>query len=92
MLNDKVPVSISDNNQVSTVGAGNYFYKNKLNWVLHNEVGYVFPMGGNVFLSNKTQSGNWYDINTAAPKMEQDTDVFTLGFDHGLSPRDATYA
>lgn len=92
LLNDKVPVSISDNNQVSTVGAGNYFYKNKLNWVLHNEVGYVFPMGGNVFLSNKTQSGNWYDINTAAPKMEQDTDVFTLGFDHGLSPRDATYA
>ena len=92
LLNNELPVTIADNNRISTVGAGNYFYKDKLSWVLHNEVGYVFPMGGNVFLSNKTQSGNWYDINTAAPRMEQDTDVFTLGFDHGLSPRDATYA
>ena len=82
LLKYKVPVIISDNNQVSTVGAVNYFYKNKLNLVLHNEVGYVFPIGGNVFLSNKTQSGNWYDINTAAPKIGHDTDVFTLGFDH----------
>lgn len=92
LLNDEIPVVVSDNNKVSTIGMGDYSYNNKLDWVWHDGIGYAFPGGGDVFLTNKTQSGNWYDINTAAPKVEHKADVFTLGFNHGLSPRNATYA
>lgn len=67
-------------------------YKNELDWVLHNRIGYVFPQGGNVFVSNKTQVGNWYDINTTAVNAKVSKDVFTLGFDHGRSPKEQKYA
>lgn len=85
-------VFVSGNGQVSAAGKGGYSYKDCPDWVLQDGVGYVFPQGGNVFLTNKTQSGSWYDINTSAPEAVLEKDVFTLGFDHGLSPENGTYA
>lgn len=61
-------------------------------WILHNHIGYLFPKGGNIFVSNQTQTGNWFDINNSASKDACSKDVFTVGFNHGKSPSDASYA
>ena len=68
------------------------FYKDELDWVLHNRIGYVFPKGGNIFLSNKSQEGSWYDINTTATNAQINKKVFTLGFNHDYFPQKQKYA
>lgn len=70
---------------------GNFVY-NSPEWILHNDIAYLFPNGGKVFVSRQKQSGNWYDINQTASKEMQQKAVFSLGFDHGQHPSDATYA
>lgn len=70
---------------------GNFVY-NSPEWILHNDIAYLFPNGGKVFVSRQEQSGNWYDINQTASKEMQQKAVFSLGFDHGQQPSDATYA
>ena len=84
--------TVSTNGQVSEVAMGEYAYDNNLNWAWHNNIGYVFPDGGNIFLLNQSRSGSWYDINTTASKTVMKKNVFTLGFNHGQSPKDDTYA
>ena len=45
-----------------------------------------------ISLSKKIQTGSWYSINHTESKNEQQQEVFTLGFNHGCNPRNATYA
>lgn len=73
------------------VAEGNVRY-NSPEWVLHNDVAYLFPAGGDVFVAKQAQSGNWYDINQTASKETLQKKIFSLGFDHGKQPSDATYA
>lgn len=61
-------------------------------WVLHDKIGYFFPQKEEVFLTAQTQSGRWYDINTSKSKKEEKMDVFTLGINHGVGPKDDSYA
>lgn len=61
-------------------------------WVLHDHIGYFFPQKEEVFLTAQTQTGCWYDINTSKSKKEEKMDVFTLGINHGVGPKDGTYA
>lgn len=61
-------------------------------WVLHDHIGYFFPQKEEVFLTAQTQTGRWYDINTSKSKKEEKMDVFTLGINHGVGPKDGTYA
>lgn len=61
-------------------------------WVLHNGVAYIFPEGGKIFISQQQQSGSWYDINHTAPRDTLQKKVFTIGFNHGKLPTDASYA
>lgn len=65
----------------------------KVKWVLHNGIGYVFPEAQNVYLSNQTQTGSWYKVNrqSDSPKDEISKDVFKLWIDHGQQPRNASY-
>lgn len=61
-------------------------------WILHNKVGYVLPEGQQVFVSNRSQAGSWYDINQSTSKDTLQKKVFTLGLNHGTAPEQATYA
>lgn len=61
-------------------------------WVLHDKIGYFFPQKEEVFLTAQTQSGRWYDINTSKSKKEEKMDVFTLSINHGVDPKDGSYA
>lgn len=62
-------------------------------WTIHDNVGYVFPNGGDVFILTDKQRGTWYEINNSInDKSIIEKDIFTIGFDHGLKPKDASYA
>ena len=87
----KKKVILSQSKKQSMVKEGDFVYDSP-EWVLHNGIGYVFPAGGNLFLSKKMQTGSWYSINHTESKNEQQQEVFTLGFNHGCNLRNATYA
>lgn len=90
LLLDK-EVMVSSNKKVSTIEKESFSYIIP-DWILHNKIGYIFPENGNVFVSNQTQSGNWYDINNTASKQPLQKGVFTIGFNHGEKPSNASYA
>lgn len=84
-------ITLSAGKKQSNIAKGSFDYTDS-EWVLHNRIGYLFPKGGNVFVSNQTQSGNWYDINNTASKEMQQQEIFTIGFKHGKQPFNASYA
>lgn len=84
-------VTVSKDNKPTSVRKGEFAY-NSPDWILHNGIGYVFPQGGKVYLNNCEQTGTWYEINQTESKEMQQKDVFTLGFNHGMSPKNDTYA
>ncbi|WP_419999042.1 polysaccharide lyase family 8 super-sandwich domain-containing protein [Streptomyces boninensis] len=55
-------------------------------WAYNDEIGYVFPEGGPLKVSNKEQTGSWLDKDPVKRK------AFTLFFDHGVAPDKAKYA
>lgn len=65
----------------------------KVKWVLHDSVGYLFPEPVNINLSNQPATGSWYKINhqSDSPKEEISKDVFMLWLDHGRNPDSAGY-
>lgn len=67
---------------------------NGLQWVYHDNVGYLFPSVQKVFLSNKEKTGSWFRINRQASTSKKDVkeDVFSLCVDHGIRPSSGTYA
>ncbi|GFI00029.1 polysaccharide lyase 8 family protein [uncultured Phocaeicola sp.] len=61
-------------------------------WILHDSIAYLFPEGGELFIHKQWQEGSWHDINRSAIEGNVRKQVFTLGFDHGKRPTEATYA
>jgi chondroitin AC lyase len=61
-------------------------------WVLHDTVGYFFPAGGNITVSNKVQSGSWNRINTGYSATALSGSVFNMWLNHGAAPANASYA
>jgi chondroitin AC lyase len=62
-----------------------------LHWVHHNNVGYIFSSEGNVTVQNMSQTGSWREINATGVTSSITKDVFSLWFNHGNNPTDATY-
>lgn len=64
-----------------------------VSWVLHDDVGYLFPNPAKLHITNKTESGNWRRINHQAWATEElvNKQVFKLWLDHGIKPDGATY-
>ncbi|WP_308168814.1 discoidin domain-containing protein [Cellulomonas hominis] len=54
-------------------------------WAYNDEVGYVFPAGQRVLVSNTAQTGSWIGEDPVT------VDAFTLYVDHGVQPQDAGY-
>ncbi|HSC38842.1 MAG TPA: polysaccharide lyase family 8 super-sandwich domain-containing protein, partial [Chitinophagaceae bacterium] len=86
-------VSVKSSGTISTLTAQTQAgYNNNLQWVLHNKIGYFFPAGGNITVSNKTQTGNWYSINSTQANASVSMDVFNMSISHGVQPTNAGYA
>lgn len=62
-----------------------------VSWVLHDEVGYVFPKKTTALASSGARSGSWADINSLQANTPVTKDVFALWLDHGVHPQGATY-
>jgi|GEM_PF-3131892 len=62
------------------------------NWVWHGNTGYVPLLDGNdsLTVSRERRTGRWEDIGSSTGEVQED--VFTLYFDHGMKPVDASYA
>ena len=63
-----------------------------LAWLLHDNVAYYFPQGGNISVSKQSQSGTWYSINTTQTTETVTKDVFKAWFNHGNTPSKGTYS
>ncbi|MEZ0608868.1 polysaccharide lyase family 8 super-sandwich domain-containing protein [Fibrella sp. WM1] len=86
-------VSVSSGGTQSTVGIHTQTtFSGNLQWALHDSVGYFFPAGGNVKLSNQAQTGNWKLIKSTSSASTITKDVFKLWIDHGAAPTNGTYA
>ncbi len=84
-------ITVSQNGSESTLPGGDQTPAN-LEWVYHDEVGYLFPAGGNVHVAGKSQSGSWYEINDSLPNTTLSADIFSIWFDHGRQPGNDSYA
>ncbi len=59
--------------------------------VRNDEVGYYFPDGETVQISNVHQEGSWKKINVNLSDNKISERVFTMSIDHGRHPVDASY-
>ena len=60
--------------------------------VLHNQVGYVFPVSTKADLAVEMQQGSWRAINSEESPSLIKENVFTLWLNHGTHPTNAEYA
>jgi chondroitin AC lyase len=81
-------VTVGTGQSSSTLSSGEHELTG-IDWVYHNGVGYCFPETSDVQLSNKRESGTWYDINKQwhSSKEPENKDVFKLWIDHGVRPQ-----
>lgn len=66
----------------------------EVDWVHHDNVGYIFPKPTTVNLSNCEQQGRHSDISAATTASTEllSKDIFLLGINHGNRPDNASYA
>jgi chondroitin AC lyase len=62
-----------------------------ISWVWHDQVGYLFPSGGNITVRNEDQTGSWYEINNSMPKTPMTQKVFSSWIGHGNAPGNESY-
>ena len=81
-------VEVGDKEGVRTLTEGEHVLKD-INWVHHDDIGYIFPEPADIHLSNQVESGSWWDItkqwSTSRETVERN--VFTLWIDHGSRPQ-----
>jgi chondroitin AC lyase len=85
-------VIVNDANGKSTLRKGDHNLQ-KVKWVLHDSVGYLFPAAVDLRLINHEVTGNWRQINhqswaTTDPVKK---DVFAAWLDHGKKATNASY-
>lgn len=61
-------------------------------WIWHDGIVYIFPDDQPVILQAREQSGNLQRIFGLGADTVYRADVFSLWFDHGVKPKDASYA
>lgn len=82
--------AFTSNNTLFTVGSA--LTSNDLKWVWQDSVGYFFPSGGKLQLTNQIQTGSWAKINANRSKAKIKGKVFKLWFNHGVDPINQSYA
>ena len=86
------PVTVMQEGQQQELSSGSRKIE-KLKWVHHNKVGYLFPAPATLQLANQVATGTWASItdqkNISMALVEEP--VFNLWFNHGNSPASASY-
>jgi chondroitin AC lyase len=88
----KSAVAINQNGEVRQLERGSRQLDN-IKWVHQDRIGYVFPEPTTVNISNQTETGRWSDITDQKNISDElvSEEVFTLWFDHGSRPNNASY-
>jgi chondroitin AC lyase len=60
-------------------------------WILHDNLGYIFPEGGNLALQAKKTEGSWNWVARRYPDERMEAEVFKMWFDHGKNPAGVSY-
>ncbi len=63
-----------------------------IEWVHHDEIGYLFLAPAQVAANVQTQQGTWYQVHHRESKRSVERDVFNLWIGHGTAPDEAQYA
>jgi chondroitin AC lyase len=81
-------VIVADQAKIAPIKAGEHAIE-EAKWILHDGVGYIFPEPENLGLTNKEESGSWYEINQQwdSPRDTVSKKVFKLWIDHGIRPQ-----
>ena len=87
----EVVAGTSDETKALTSGS---ISSDRLCWVWHNRVGYVFPLGQKVEVQYGQVQGTWASVNrqTSSSKAIVTDSVFKLLVNHGKHPRGEEYA
>lgn len=68
-------------------------FQSSSDWLWHDSIGYVFPMGGMLTVDNRVQKGNWHDINHVyVPTDTTSGALFKAWLQHGKKPKSSKYA
>ncbi|MBB5439684.1 hypothetical protein HDC92_003380 [Pedobacter sp. AK017] len=81
-------ITIRDDGSTYTF-SGDSLTTNKLNWVNHGQVGYLFPNGGYFSLTNKSQTGTWASLGGGTGSVTNQ--MFNLYVRHSPTPTNRTY-
>jgi len=81
-------VEVEDKEGVRTLPEGKHIL-NEMNWIYHDNVGYIFPEPMDIHLSNQAERGSWWDITKqwSTPRDTVEKKVFKLWVDHGSRPQ-----
>lgn len=63
----------------------------EIEWVYHNNVGYIFPYSKDVTLKQEVQMGSWRDIEVTGSEEPVAKDMFSLWISHGTTPDNDDY-
>ena len=61
-------------------------------WILHDNIGYVFPKGGKLKIEAQSKEGSWNWVASRYPDERINADIFKLWFDHGINPAAKSYS
>ena len=86
-LNGEATIKI--NEQISRV-QGRQTLKSP-SWILHDNIGYFFPDGGNLVMRAENIEGSWNWVTKRYPDERMEADLFRLWFDHGKNPQGSSY-
>ncbi len=84
------PVRMSEGTASQTVARGERSLTGP-SWVWHDQTGYLFPTPTTVHLRNDGQTGSLREIGPG-PETPITKDVFGLSIDHGIGPKNGSYA
>jgi chondroitin AC lyase len=88
------PIRISTGGKIWEPGEEGQPLHPEMEWVEHDGFRYTFPQPQRVLLQYGPQSGSWRSVLdvTSVPKTPETRQVFVLGIEHDVRPKDAAYA
>lgn len=85
------PVTVRRSQETQSLALGDRL-DGRVDWVHHDDIGYVLLGPEKATVSAVTQRGNWYDVHHRYSKDVVQRDMFNLWIDHGARPSGAHYA
>lgn len=88
------PVKFSTEDDANAITSNEQREMRAIRWVWHDSIGYLFPEPAQIHLSNRSQSGSWFDINqqSDSPRDQIKENIFKLWLNHGTRPVDKSYS